>query len=271
MAREGAYRVCARGTPSQRQVRRAPPVAVVDALDTLVNVIACSVVVAGRAHLIRTPVAWFTGTFEAAVEVGAVCISVTVGQRRSRECCCQRALIDVATVEAVSPGPCPAAFTCVPECPYRADSVDASCVSRACMSAFSALVNIRACDTIAREAWGTCAAEGARKVGAITGIEAVVRTRATFINLRARRRGAEVATHASACTVDKMRRMRRAGEAMVGCAAAASGAARVARAATAAGSGVIRRRAYSQTFTAKKLGRMDRTRSALARRATTAS
>jgi len=45
----------------------------------------------------------------------------------------------------------------------------------------------------------------------------------------------------------------------------------VARAATAAGSGVIRRRAYSQTFTAKKLGRMDRTRSALARRATTAS
>jgi len=185
--------------------------------------------------------------------------------------CCHRALIDVATVEAISPEPCPVAFTRVPECVYRADSIDASCIIRACMSTFNALVNVHACDTIAREAWGTCAAEGARKVGAITGIEAVVRTRATFINLRARRRGAEVATHASACTVDKMRRVRRAGEAMVGCAAAASGAARVARAATAAGSGVIRRRADSEAGTAKELGRMDRTRSALARRATTAS
>ena len=133
------------------------------------------------------------------------------------------------------------------------------------MRASSALVDIRAGDAVALQACGARATEGARKVGAIVFIIAVVCTCAAFVNLRARRRGAEVATHASACAIDKMRRVRWAGEAIGGCAAAASGAARVAHAATAARGGIIRRRAGGEAGSIEHKGSDERTRSTFCR------
>ena len=78
LAREGANRVCARGTPGHAIVRRVPLVAAVSALATFVNVVAGSVVVAGRTHFVHTAVAWFARALEATVKVRAVSIGMTV-------------------------------------------------------------------------------------------------------------------------------------------------------------------------------------------------
>ena len=68
-----------------------------------------------------------------------------------------------------------------------------------------------------------------------------------------------------------MRSVRRAGEAVVREAAGACGAARIARSAAAAGGGVVPRRANSEACAAEELWCLGGTRSALTRRATTAS
>ena len=122
------------------------------------------------------------------------------GRRRSL----QRALIKVATEEAVSTVPGLAARAAVPERVDRTNQIGARRMLRTLRGAVCALVHIVAVDTIARVARWTLAAERACKVCAIVGVKAVVRVRGAFVDLRARGRGGRVAARTFARPADKM-------------------------------------------------------------------
>ena len=131
------------------------------------------------------------------------------------------------------------------------------------MSPEGAFINVGACDAIARVARGAGTAKGAREVGAVIDVEAVVRSRGALVDLRTSGVGSEVAALAGARAVHEMRRLCWAREAIRRAGADACGAAAVTCATGCCTARVVSRGASGDALTAEQEGRMARTRRAL--------
>ena len=135
-------------------------------------------------HAVVGAVAARTRALEGAVEVDAARRWVA-GVRAGRgQRGLERALIDIAAEEAVAPVARGAARARVAErrC-RRGRRVGARRLRRAQRRARRALVHVRAAHAVARVARGARAREGAGEVGAVGGVEAVVRAGGALVDL----------------------------------------------------------------------------------------
>ena len=207
---------------------------------------------------------------EGTVGVDALCVVVAVVRRCCRDGLCYRALIHVATVEAITPVAWRRARAVVAGATECTEHVRAVGVFTAEVGACSTLIDITAGDTIARVSRWTRAREGPGSVCAIVGIEAVVRARRALVDLDAVCRRRRVAGAACARTTNKVWGLRRTREACTSAWSVARGATCIACSARGAVVGVKRCWARGKARARVELGCKRRTARALGRARTSA-